>query len=177
EKTIKSEQNENEKALEKDRKVIIAKDTKAYDFIQKILLKLKAVDQKDIERYIKELHDSICGIYKAAVKVTDRTNKEFEARTRQIDSHIEKHNKEIEQKEQKISQLMSQKDYIMVETKKTGADDQLLLKVKKEIGLHTVIKGEVAQLVVDKSIHGVLIRERDATSKKEAHMVIDGYFG
>ncbi len=176
-KTIESDWNENKNGLEKDRKIIIAKNTKAYAFMGKLLVKLKTVEQKDLERYIKALHDSVTGIYRAAVKVTDRINKEFEAKVKQIDAYIEKHKKKIEKKEQKISQLMSQKDYYKVKSAKLNIADELLVKVKNEVGQHTIIKGETAQLMIDKSVYGVFIKERNATSDKDAKMVVDGYFG
>ena len=154
----------------------IPEKTKAHKFLNKIVDKLASVDQKNHLKFINELHDNITGLFKAAVNVTDRFNKKYEARRKQIDEQVKKHTKKIEEIELKIKELHSQKDYIKFVSKKEGDDEQLLIKVNNELGNHTIIKGKEAQLVIDKPIHGVFIRERDETEQKKAKMLVQGSF-
>lgn len=173
---IKIYEEKNTALPEKERQETIPEHTKAFVFLSKLLTKIETVALQDQEQYVRQLSDSIQGIYKAAVKSTDRINKKYEALYGQIEKHKQKYHDQIGELEKRISKLLTQRDFLMIESKKAG-DDQLLIKVKNEVGQHTVIKGEAAQLVVDKSMYGVFIRERAASADKDAEMVIDGYFG
>ncbi len=154
----------------------IPKDTKAYKFLEKVMGKLAAVDPQNQNQYVQELYNNINGLFKAAVNITDRFNKKYEARCIQIDEHIEKHRDKIKEKELKIQELLSQKDYLKLIAKKENSDTQLMIKVENKMSEHTVLKGNDATLVVDKPVHGVFIRESDATEQKGAEMIVQGSF-
>lgn len=164
----KKSKNENQE--------MIPKNTKAHKFLTKIVTKLKSVDQEKQEQFVKQLYDNVTGLLASAVNVTDRFNKKYEARCKQIDAHVEKHKEKIVEKEEKIRKLLSKLDYMKLVSKKERNDDQLLINVKNKVGKYTVIKGKVAKMVIDKPIHGVFMRETDATPQKEAEILVQGSF-
>ncbi len=173
---IEAFETRNRQVDEKDRQDTIPENTKAFVFMKKILAKTEQMPPADQEKYVRELMDSIDGIYKSAVKGTERINKKYDAMSLQVENHIEKHRDKIAEKEKEIKDLLSQRDYLLVESNKAGGDDQLLIKIKNELGQHTIIKGEAAKLIVDEAIFGVFVRERGAGGQKEAEMLVDGYF-
>lgn len=173
---LKRYEKKNKQLPEKERQETIPENTKAYQFLKKIKEKLKDKTPEDQQKYVDELYEQITGMYKAAVKVTDRINKKVEAHEKQARDLSEKHKEKIQAKKENIRDLMAKKDNLIIEAKNSGAEDQLLVKVKNELAQGTVIKGEQAELVVDKPVHGVFVRERGSTAEKKGEMVMDGYF-
>ena len=165
-----------EKRNENHRQEKIPENTKAHKFLIKMVNKMASIEPKEHQRFVDELLESIINYYKSAVKATHRINKKYEGKCKQAEKETKTHETEIREKETQISELIAQKDYLNHAEKQKGNDDQLFIRVKNELGEYTVIKGKEAQLITEKPIHGVFIRERQATDDEKAEMLIQGSF-
>ncbi|MCP3876466.1 MAG: DUF342 domain-containing protein [Desulfobacteraceae bacterium] len=173
EKRIAAYEKKIKEANQNEKQETIPKNTKAHKFLEKVIAKLESVDQKDQNQYVKELYDNITGLFKSAVNTTDRFNKEYEVRVKQIDAHLEEHKDKILEKEQEIQKLLSREDYL---NHISGKEEQLMINVKNEVAKYTRIKGNEAEVVIEESMHGVFIRENPATDKKAAEIIVQGSF-
>ena len=154
----------------------LSENTKAQAFMEKIAGKIKAFDEKDQDRYVRELSDNIIGMVQAAVKETERMEKEYEARSTSIRAAIEKAGPEIVDLEKQIESLSAQRDLLLLNQEPSEAMGEPLIKVKNRVDAGTLIKGERSELEIESAIHGVSIKEDGKISKAGAKIVIEGYF-
>ena len=174
--------HEKMKAVEQDPRKIdenwisIPEHTKAHRFMEMIIEKIKDLDRVDQQGYVKEIHDNISGLYKAAVKATERINKNYEAMTEAVDALVSNKRIQIEKIQIKIDSLNSQKDFLLHEKNRADRLDLPVIKVKNQVGRHTIILGEKAKRVVTEPIYRVSLQETKPVNKSDAKFVVKGFY-
>lgn len=176
EQKIKAFEKQNMELPETRSLETIPKNTKAHKFMTKTIAKMETVEPENYHLFTKELRDTITDLFKTAVKATDRLNKTYEVKCRQIEESTKEHKEKIKEKERKIKDLLARRDYLQFMAQQEASEEQLFIKVSNKLGQHTVIKGKEARLVIENPVHGVHIRERDATEKTGAEMLVQGSF-
>jgi hypothetical protein len=167
------EQNSRES---EEHPVTIAEHTKAHRFMTMILEKVHSLEFSDQVRYIHELSENISGMYKAAVKATDRINKKYDARSQTVETEIKKSAGKIAELKEKIEEVKSRRDQLLHE-KNNAADPAVpVIRVKNQVEKQTIILGEQSKMVVDKSIYQVCLKEDRAEPGKEAKITVEGYY-
>lgn len=174
--------HEKIKAVEQDPRKIdenwisIPEHTKAHRFMEMIIEKIKDLDRVDQQGYVKEIHDNISGLYKAAVKATERINKNYEAMTEAVDALVSNKRIQVEKIQTKIDSLNSQKDFLLHEKNRADRLDLPVIKVKNQVGRHTIILGEKAKRVVTEPIYRVSLQETKPINKSDAKFVVRGFY-
>ena len=156
--------------------ISIAVNTKAHRFMELILGKVKLLDEKNQQRYIQEFYNNIAALYKTAVKGTERIHKKYDARSRTIDVAIKKAGPKIDKITRKIDMLNSQKDLLLLDQERSKERSDPVLKVKNQMGIHTIVWGEKAKMVVDETIYRVSVKEDRKTQASQGVMRVQGFF-
>ncbi len=167
------EQNSRES---EEHPITIAEHTKAHRFMTMILEKIDSLEFTDQARYIHELSENISGMYKAAVKATDRINKKYEARSQTVETEIEKSGQEIAKLKERIEELKSKKDQLRHEKNNAADLSAPVIRVKNQVEKQTIILGEKSKMVIDKSIYQVCLKEDRAEQGKQAKITVEGYY-
>ena len=94
-----------------------------------VIEKIKPLNDSDQKKYVKELHDNISGLYKAAVKSTSDIHKKYEARTESIQAIVENASAKIEKINQKIEGFNGQRDLLLLEQGKNKIS-RPIIKIK-----------------------------------------------
>jgi len=157
------------------KQISIPEKTKAHRFMMIIVEKISALNEKDQKNYVSELYENISGMYKAAVKVTDRINKKFEARSKIIEAAVENSAKGIAKIQGKIISLNSQKDLLQLEIRKIDDTSKPVIRIKNQAGKQTMIFGERAKMIVDEPVYRVCLKEKKDPSSKKPTIVVEDY--
>lgn len=161
---------------ERKKDLFIPANAKTNDFIGKIVERIKGLDEKDQNEYTRKLLENISGMYKAAVKATERMEKDHEARSKLMETELEKKKAEIATRKKQIEKLLSRRDLLLLNQEKAEAMGDPVIKVKNRVESETLIKGEKSELKIEGAIHGVSIKEEGKTSKDGRKIIIEGYF-
>ncbi len=153
----------------------ILQNAKNHVFLDKIFKKIGTLKLEDQKKSVQELYHNISGMYKAAVKVTERVKKKNDARIKSIHHTVVQAEPEIQRIEKEIETLNIQKDFLML-NRENAVSAAPIVKVKNQIEKSTVIRGETAELVVEKSIYGVTLKENKSLLKGGPKIKIEGYF-
>lgn len=156
--------------------IVIPEHTKAHRFMTIVMDKINPLNENDQKLYVKELYENISGMYKTAVKVTERINKKYEARSKMIDKQVEQSKSNIQKIEDKIDEFQHKKDLIMHGTDQSKMNIKPVIKVKNQAGKQTIILGETAKMVIDKSIYRVSLTETFDEKRNKAIIKVDGFY-
>ncbi len=160
----------------KDSDITIQEKTKAYKFMETVCRKIENLSSEDQRQYVEELHDSVTGMHKAAVRETQRAEKRYKARAEAFDIQARKLQPQVEEKQKKIKALEARKDFFRFRRDEQDNCPNPMIKVKNQVAKFTIIKGEKAQKVIDKDIYSISLEEEKKESYAEAKIKIDGYF-
>ncbi len=172
----KIEAFQSSEAAKDARQITIPENTKAHRFLLKTLEKLKALKPEEQLAQIRGLQDSIAGMYKAAVKATDRISNQFEAQEKVVEKAVEKARPHLDKLREKLDQFMIQKDLLHHGQKDVNDLEYPVVKVKNQAGEQTIITGEKAKTVIRKSVYQVYIQEEAPAEGKSPEMVVKGLF-
>lgn len=164
----------NEREDEND--ILIPEKTKAHQFMDRLVKKIKPLGKKDQQQYVDELGGQIAGMYKAAVRMTERAASQHDARTRAIQETVKKRAPEIEKKKEQMERFKAEYDKAKEACHGQAKAVPPVIKVKNKVSRFTVIEGEAAELVMDQDVHGVSFREEPSGDEKDAAIQIEGYF-
>lgn len=156
--------------------ISIPENTKAHQFMMRILDKVKVQDAENQQRYIQELYDNISALYKTSVKGSSRINKKYDARSKTIEAAIEQSRPNIDKIKRKIDSFNSQKDLLLLEQGKQENRYSPVIKVKNQVGMHTILSGEKAKMVVNETIYGISVKEDRNTQTSQGVMRVQGFF-
>lgn len=175
-KSIKDISEKIKTALENEQNILVPEGKKVRDFIEKIIRNINGIDENAQDKYIQDLLENISGVYQAAVKETERIEKQHEVRSKAMEADLEKNRTEIEGLKKQIEKLKSQRDILLTSQEKSEATGEPAIKVKNRVDADTLIKGEKAELKIESAIHGVFIKEDGKTARGGSKIIIEGYF-
>lgn len=153
----------------------IPENTKAHRFLLAVVKKVQELDEKDQRQSVRELLNSISGMYKASVKATSKIHKQYEARSESIRDLNKNGEQNISKIKDKIETLNTQKDYLLLELGKKKARVPVI-EIKNKAGRDTIVMGEEAKLMIDKNIFRVSFKEEKDSQKKIKVMSVKGLY-
>jgi hypothetical protein len=154
----------------------IPKKTKAYEYLEKIQDQIEGVASEFQIKKVQTLLEENYGMYKASVGATERMEKEFMAKTGLMKKEVAKNQPEISREEKSLQDLILEKEYLLLQDTLYASNNSQEIRIKNQISKGTVILGQSAKLVMDKTIYGVRLREKKDQFSNQARIVIEGYF-
>ncbi|MCK5541163.1 MAG: DUF342 domain-containing protein [Desulfobacterales bacterium] len=136
----------------------------------------KLKELKHQKAHVEEVFNIESGMLKATVEVTKKMNHDHETRASQIEKEIENNSPEIKKIEDEIERLSAGKELLLSKQEASFNPINSVIKVKGQIAKGTIIKGQVAQMVVEETMYGVKLMEVRNSLKNETKILVEGYF-
>ena len=89
---------------------------------------------------------------------------------------LRKNQSEIDRKEKGLQELILEKEYLLLQDTLYASNNSLEIRIKNQISKGTIILGQSAKLVMDKTIYGVRLREKKDQFSNRSGIIIEGYF-
>lgn len=154
----------------------IPKKTKAYDYLEKVQNQIEGLAPEFQIKKVQTLLEENYGMYKASVSATERMEKEFMIKTGLMEKEVRKNQSEIDRKEKGLQELILEKEYLLLQDTLYASNNSLEIRIKNQISKGTIILGQSAKLVMDKTIYGVRLREKKDQFSNRSGIIIEGYF-
>lgn len=154
----------------------IPRKTKAYEYLEKIQDQIDGQTPEIQIKMIQKLLEENYGMYKAAVTTTERMEKELMIKTGLMEKEVAKNQSEIDRKEKELQALILEKEYLHLQNARFSSSLSQEIRIKNQISKGTVIIGQSAKLVMDKTIYGVRLREKKDQFSNQSRIIIEGYF-
>jgi len=154
----------------------IPKKTKAYEYLQKVQDEIEELDPKMQMKAVQDKLTKNLAIYRTAVGVTERMEKEFEIQTDLINKEVENEHAQISKKEKKLETLKMERDFLLLEQEMGFSNKIPEIRIKNQVSEGTVIQGKHSKRVIDKTVYGVKLFETKNNGNDSASIVIKGYY-
>ncbi|MBA3010938.1 MAG: FapA family protein [Proteobacteria bacterium] len=160
----------------KEDSLLFPNQENSLQYMDEIVGRMKELNPEDQRIYVDETLTKISSMYTAAVSTTEQYSREYQSKYDAIMKKIEEISPEIEEKKKELKTLLIKRDFFLLQEETPFVIVEPVIKVKNIVEKGTIIKGKNASMIVEKSIHGVQIRESKSPLTNGYKIVINGYY-